>query len=344
MPIIASKELKPPFYYFGNAHLQTVIPSLFRKVEGVYYQRERINTPDGDFLDLDWSFAHHLNGDKSSKSQKNHYLPKKEVVASKKLVIVSHGLEGSADRHYVKGVIKIMNAEGWDGLGWNCRSCSGELNRLPRFYHHGDTPDLALVISHALEKYNYETIALVGFSMGGSITLKYFGERGDGILTQVKKGISFSVPCDLAACSDELSKPNKMFYTRRFLKKLNKKIIEKAKLMPHQISAEPLKNIRIFRDFDNVYSSQLHGFQDANEYYYRASSLHYLQGIRRPVLLVNTLNDPFLTTSCFPKEIAENHTFLHLEMPLQGGHVGFQRAGEQETYAEMRTREWLADL
>lgn len=324
MPIVQPKSLNPPFYYFNNAHLQTIVPSLFRKVAGVDYQRERINTPDGDFLDLDWAFANNA--------------------PAKKLVLVSHGLEGSADRHYVKGVIKAINKLGWDGLGWNCRSCSGELNRLPRFYHHGDTPDLDFVIRHTIQKHNYETLVLVGFSLGGSFTLKYFGERGKDILPQIKKGVAFSVPCDLAACSDELSKPDKLFYTRRFLKKLDKKIREKAQIMPDKISAEHLDKIHIFRQFDDIYSSQLHGFKDAMDYYKKASSLFYLEQIARPVLLVNTLNDPFLTPSCYPKSIAEKHEFLHLEMPSQGGHVGFQRAGERETYAEMRVKEWVMDL
>lgn len=324
MPIVQPKPFNPPFYYFNNAHLQTIVPSLFRKVEGVDYVRERIDTPDGDFLDLDWAFA--------------------KDTPAKKLVLVSHGLEGSADRHYVKGVIKAVNRLGWDGLGWNCRSCSGELNRLPRFYHHGDTPDLDWVVQHAIKKHNYEVLVLVGFSLGGSFTLKYFGERGSDILPEIKKGVAFSVPCDLSSCSDELSKPDKLFYTRRFLKKLDKKIREKEKKMPDKISAKHLDKIHIFREFDDIYSSQLHGFRDAVDYYQKASSLFYLENIARPVLLVNTLNDPFLTPSCFPKSIAEKHEFLHLEMPSQGGHVGFQRAGEQETYAEMRVKEWIADL
>jgi uncharacterized protein len=322
MPIVAPKPFTPPFYYFGNPHLQTIVPSLFRKIKDVSYQRERVETPDGDFLDLDWSF----------------------VNKNKKLVLVSHGLEGSADRHYVKGVIKVANQLGWDGLGWNCRSCSGELNRLPRFYHHGDTADLDFVVQHAIQKHQYEIVVLVGFSLGGSFTLKYFGEKGKDIAPQIKKGVAFSVPCDLAACSDELSKPNKLFYTRRFLKKLDKKIREKEKVMPNKISAKYLDNIKIFRQFDDIYSSQLHGFLDANDYYKRASSLFYLAPISRPVLLVNTLNDPFLTPSCYPTSLAEKHEFLHLEMPPQGGHVGFERAGTSETYSEMRVREWIRDL
>lgn len=327
MPIVQATNYKSPFYYFGNAHLQTIMPSFFRKVEGVSYQRERIETPDGDFLDLDWAIV------SSSLSEKE----------TKKLLIVSHGLEGDSGRHYVKGLIKVMNKEGWDGLGWNCRSCSGELNRLPRFYHHGDTPDLDLVVRHAVEQHGYQTIVLAGFSLGGSMTLKYFGERGENILPQVKKGLAFSVPCDLAACSDELAKPSKLFYTRRFLGKLHKKIRAKAQIMPDKISAEFIDQIRIFRDFDNIYSSKLHGFEDAADYYKKVSSLFFLHGIRRPVLLINTLNDPFLTPSCFPKDIAQNHEFLHLEMPAQGGHVGFQLKDSQETYAEIRTKEWLKE-
>ncbi len=327
MPIVQASSYQPPFYYFGNPHLQTIVPSLFRKVEGVTYQRERIETPDGDFLDLDWA---KISREKSK--------------AAHKLIIVSHGLEGDAHRHYVKGLIKVLNEDGWDGLGWNCRSCSGELNRLPRFYHHGDTPDLDLVVKHAVQVHGYQTVVLAGFSLGGSMTLKYFGERGENILPQIKKGIAFSVPCDLAACSDELSKPSKIFYTRRFLNKLNKKIKAKAALMPDQISAALLDQIRVFRDFDNVYSSKLHGFIDAADYYQQVSSLYFLEGIRKPVLLINNLNDPFLTPSCFPQKLAENHAFLHLEMPLEGGHVGFQISGQKETYAELRAREWLKGL
>lgn len=331
MPIVQTKHYKAPFYYFGNAHLQTIMPSFFRKIEGVSYHRERIDTPDGDFLDLDWAVIKSDN-------------KKEQTNPNRKLVIVSHGLEGDSGRHYVKGLIKVMNREGWDGLGWNCRSCSGELNRLPRFYHHGDTPDLDLVVNHAVKVHGYQTIVLAGFSLGGSMTLKYFGERGENILPQIKKGIAFSVPCDLAACSDELAKPSKLFYTRRFLNKLHKKIKKKAEIMPDKISAELIKQIRIFRDFDNIYSSKLHGFADAADYYRKVSSLFFLEGIRRPVLLINTLNDPFLTPSCFPKEIAKEHRYLHLEMPAQGGHVGFQIEGQQESYAEMRAKEWFKEV
>ncbi|MCU0448835.1 MAG: alpha/beta hydrolase [Bernardetiaceae bacterium] len=320
MPISPPAPYRPPFYYFGNAHLQTVVPSLFRQVRGPAYVRERLPTPDGDFLDLDWAKR-----------------------GSNRLLIVTHGLEGSADRHYVKGLIAALHPHGWDGLGWNCRSCSGELNRLPRFYHHGDTPDLALVVDHALAQ-GYQTVVLAGFSLGGSLTLKYLGERGAAVPAQVKKGLAVSVPCRLAECGAELSKPSKMFYTRRFLKKLNAKIRAKAAQMPHHLSLEPLASIRIFEDFDNAYTAPLHGFASAHDYYERASSIHYLAGVRVPTLLISALNDPFLTPGCFPVEVAQAHPYLHLEMPAQGGHVGFEQAGSPRTYVEDRLVRWVADL
>lgn len=321
MPIQTVSHYHPPFYYFNNPHLQTMMPSFFRKVTGFSYVRERINTPDGDFLDLDWA-----------------------TQGSQKLVIVTHGLEGSADRHYVRGVIKKLRAQGWDGLGWNCRSCSGEMNRLPRFYHHGDTPDLALVVDHAIQKGNYQIVMLVGFSLGGSMTIKYLGERGEQVRPEIKRAVAVSVPCTLAECGDELAKPNKKFYTKRFLQKLGAKIKAKAALMPDQISYRDYDKIQLFEDFDNAYTAPLHGFRDAADYYAQVSAIGFVDRVRVPLLLINALNDPFLTPACFPVQIAEQHPFLHLEMTTQGGHVGFQLPGTNETYAERRMAEWVADL
>lgn len=320
MPVTIIEHYKPPVYFLKNPHLQTVIPSVFRKVKGIDYQRERIDTPDGDFLDLDWA-----------------------TQGSNRLVIVTHGLEGSSERHYVKGLIKALYRAGWDGLGWNCRSCSGEPNRLPRFYHHGDTPDLDTVVQHAIGK-GYEHILLAGFSLGGSMTLKYLGERGEKVAPQIKKGLAVSVPCDLASCGEELSKPNKIFYTNKFLRRLKKKIEAKSKLMPHKIRYEDFKKVKIFKDFDNLYTAPLHGFRDADDYYRSVSSKNFLDGIRIPTLLINALNDPFLTAECFPKQQAERNPFLHLELTTQGGHVGFQLPGTNETYVERRAVAWVADL
>ncbi|MEQ1588434.1 MAG: alpha/beta fold hydrolase [Cyclobacteriaceae bacterium] len=165
MPLIPSSPYRPPFHLF-NGHLETIIPSIFRKVSAVY-QRERIELTDGDFLDLDWL----------SKGRN-------------KLVIVSHGLEGNSDRHYAKGMAAYFFERGWDAIAWNCRGCSGEINRLPRSYHHGATEDLAAVVDHAIQK-SYTHIVLVGFSMGGSMTLKYLGERKDCIANAIKSAVVF---------------------------------------------------------------------------------------------------------------------------------------------------------
>lgn len=299
MPLIPS-TYKAPVYLF-NAHLETVIPSVFRKVAGTY-QRERLELADGDFLDLDWM----------SRQQR-------------KLVIISHGLEGSSERHYTKGMAVHFFKHGWDALAWNCRGCSGEINRLPRFYHHGATEDLAAVVDHALRK-NYNHIVLVGFSMGGSMTLKYLGEQTRP--REIKSAITYSVPCDLGSSASELDKPDKKFYLKRFLKKLEKKIRTKANQFPTLLTAQGFETITSFREFDTRYTAPLHGFADANDFYSRASCYPYLPNIQIPALIVNAENDPFLPRACYPTGLAQHHTHLHLEIPARGGHVGFSLAGK----------------
>lgn len=138
-----------------NRHMETIIPSMFFKVDDIIYDRERLELSDGDFLDLDW-----LTGKKKKEN----------------LIVLSHGLEGSSDRYYIKRAARYFHERGWDILAWNCRSCSGEMNRLPRFYHHGDTEDLSKVIDHVL-KSSYKKVILIGYSMGGSMSLKYLGEE-----------------------------------------------------------------------------------------------------------------------------------------------------------------------
>lgn len=198
MPIINSSYSNPPVYLF-NGHLETIVPSMFRNVDG-HYERQRLELTDGDFLDLDW-----MRGQ------------------SNKLVIISHGQEGNSERHYSKGAASYFHQRGWDALAWNCRGCSGVMNRLPRFYHHGATEDIAAVIDHAI-KNQYTTIALMGFSMGGSMSLKYLGERKGKLYPEIKSAAVFSVPCELGSGVRELDKPGKKFYLNRFLKKPGKKV------------------------------------------------------------------------------------------------------------------------
>jgi uncharacterized protein len=317
MPVIIQSTYKAPAYLF-NGHLQTIIPSAFRKVQGISYTRERIETADGDFLDLDWSKA-----------------------GSEQLVILSHGLEGSADRHYIKGMAKAFNKQKWDALAWNCRSCSGEMNRTARFYHHADIHDLEAVIRHVLVKNLYHSVVLIGFSMGGCITLRLLGEKGEHLHPAIKKAVAFSVPCDLTSSVVHLSRPQNSFYSRRFLRKLEKKIQAKALLFPDKVNYTDFKTIKAFKDFDNRYTAPLHGFADAEDFYKKASVRPYLSNIRIPTLLINALNDPFLTPECFPVPEAEANPYLFLEMPLQGGHVGFSTTNNEECWSEKRAVEFV---
>ncbi|PZR24850.1 MAG: alpha/beta hydrolase [Azospira oryzae] len=297
------------------------MPSMFRKIEGVRYERERLELPDGDFLDLDWI--------KNNNDQ---------------LVILSHGLEGSSDRHYVKGMAGYFAQHHWDALAWNCRSCSGEMNRLPRFYHHGDAQDLRAVIDHAIKKGKYSRLVVIGFSMGGSMTLRYLGENPSAVPGEVKGSVTFSVPCDLASSVNELNKSSRRFYRERFLKKLGKKIESKSKLFPEVISHDGFNQIKTFRAFDTRYTAPLHHFKDADDFYVRGSCKPFLAAIKIPSLLVNAANDPFLTEDCYPKEIAAAHPFLYLEIPKQGGHVGFSLSRSKTNWMEWRSWQFVNQI
>jgi predicted alpha/beta-fold hydrolase len=307
--------------YLTNGHLETIVPSAFRTVKGVLYQRQRLELDDGDFLDLDWL--------------------KHDDASTKKLVIISHGLEGSSERHYSRGMAKYFHARGWDALAWNCRSCSGELNRLPRFYHHGDTEDVQRVIDEAYRK-EYNHITLVGFSMGGSFSMKYLGEQGSNIDKRIKGGVGFSVPCSLGSSAAELDKSSKRFYRNRFLKKLGKKILAKSYVYPDKISYKDYWKIQTFQQFDDRYTSPLHGFKNARDFYSKSSCDQYLKKIAVPALIVNAANDPFLTPECYPKELLKNHPNVHLEIPSRGGHVGFSLQSSEENYMERRAYDFLS--
>ena len=275
------------------------------------YRRERINTPDGDFLDLDWAEK-----------------------GRKRLLILSHGLEGSSTRGYMRGMANYFFNREWDVLAWNCRSCSGEMNRLPRFYHHADIDDLSFVIDHAGRE--YDDIYLAGFSMGGNMILNYLGKLGEGISGKVKGAAVFSVPLVLYSSVQALSGRFNRIYRQRFLKKLGEKIREKSILFPDIISYEGFEEIEQFPEFDNRYTAPLHGFRDAQDFYTKASPRQYLSNIKVPCLIVNAKNDPFLGKECYPLELAKSLKNVFFEMPSGGGHVGFTFGELSMSYMEYR--------
>ncbi len=288
---------------------------MLRQVKFHYQQRERLELPDGDFVDLDWARISPEN---------------------KKLVVITHGLEGDSRRHYVLGMVKLFFQHGYDTLAWNCRSCSGEMNRLPRFYHHGDPEDLRSVINHAVTHYAYEEIILIGFSMGGSLTLRLLGEGPEKVPSSVKKAIAFSVPLDLLEAVKVLSRPANRMYANRFIRKLGKKIKQKERMFPGLVSYKGYENIHDLTAFDHRYTAPLHGFSNAFDFYEKASVKPHLKNISIPSLLVQSANDPFLNEACMGFEEAKQHDFLYLETPKYGGHCGFMLPGNEFTWAEWR--------
>lgn len=274
---------------------------------------------DGDFLDLDW-----IRG------------------GNKRLVILSHGLEGSSSRHYILRPAKLFSSKGWDVLAWNNRSCSGEMNRLPRFYHHGATEDIAAVVDQAL-KNGYEDVIMMGFSMGAGMQQKYLGERTPD--ARIKAAISFSVPCNVLDSADTLAMKGNRFYERRFVKKLKTKILEKANSIDLPIDPHRIANLQTFRELDKEFTLKIHTeYSDANDFYSRITSDQFLPNIKIPLLIVNALNDPMLGEKCYPTELANEMDNLFLEMPQYGGHVGFTLPGGKESYMEYAAERFISQI
>jgi uncharacterized protein len=293
-----------PVFLF-SAHLETIYPALLRKVNGVVYERERIRTPDDDFLDLDWL---------------------KQGAA--RVVIISHGLEGNTSRAYVKGMAQAFYHQNFDVLTWNFRGCSGEVNKQLRFYHSGATDDLDHVIHHAIQK-GYKEIRLIGFSLGGNMTLKYLGEKDAP--AEITKAAVFSVPMDLHSSCLRISKRSNWIYSNRFLNSLKTKVIAKAPMW-QELDVADIHKIKTLIDFDDRYTAPLHGFLNAVDYYQRCSSIHFVESIKTPTLIVNAQNDPFLSEKCYPRRQLKAHSFVRFEDPGFGGHVGFAQFSKNGLY------------
>ena len=307
----------PPLLLF-SPHLETIYPALLRRVSLIPYTRERIDTPDGDFLDLDW-----LTQDSS------------------RLVVISHGLEGNSTRAYIKGMARIFFKNGYDVLAWNYRGCSEEMNRKLRFYHSGATDDLNVVINHAIDHRNYRNINLVGFSLGGNITMKLLGESPPR--PEIKKAVAISVPMDLRTSCEKISQNTNWIYSYRFLRSLKNKIILKSAIMPG-LNTDGMPRIKSLKDFDDQFTAPLHGFANAHDYYERCSSIFFLDKIRTPALIINTLNDPFLSKECFPVDALKDHAWVKLEILTRGGHVGFTQFNKNGLYwSEQRAFSFIDD-
>ena len=292
-------------YPFSDGHVETVVPYFLRSVNELPYTRERIATQDRDFLDLDW-----VRRDND------------------RLVVLSHGLEGCSQSKYMMGMGRAFLNDSYDVLSWNNRGCSGETNKLLRMYHSGASFDLRDVLNHVFNTTSYQEIYLVGFSMGGNITLKYLGEEAEHVNPRIKKAVAISTPVSLQDCSESLAKGLSSLYTRHFILRMVKKLKVKKKhfedFNPNLFHLSRLSN---FRTFDDQITAPMNGYKDAQDYYDKASSLQFQPHIKVKSLIINAKNDPFLKGKCYPYKELTGHPFVDLETPEQGGHVGFVESG-----------------
>lgn len=318
MPILASDF--NPSLPFKNAHFNTMYRPLFMK-DTINYKRKRITTWDADFIDLDFS-----------------------IVGSSSLVLLIHGLEGSANSNYMISTSNYLNKDGFDTVSMNLRSCSGEDNLLLKTYHSGKTDDVDFIIKHLIANYNYQNIIIVGFSLGGNLTLKYLGEYND-IPTQVKGGIAISVPIDLTSSQAELIKLKNKIYLNEFIKSIKLKMLEKADKFPDfNLNKELLFKATKFRHLEKQYTVPVFGFKNSEDYWQKASSKPYIPKIKAPTLLINSLDDSFLSKECYPFDEAENSSKFHLLTPNYGGHVGFISSfSDQEKWIEKNITHFIKE-
>jgi len=292
-----------PTRWLPNAHLQTLAGKLLRPKEELNLERLRIETPDGDFLDLD------LGPDPGAEAP---------------FVVVLHGLEGSTSRAYVRTAMAALARAKMRPIGMNFRSCSGVPNRRARFYHSGETRDLSFVVDVLRKKFPDRTFGALGFSLGGNVLLRYLGEKGDSTPPRFLGAAVISVPYDLTAGSRmlEVGWMGKI-YTRYFLRSLQEKARAKRHLLNGVVDLERILKARSLREFDEVATAPLHGFRNAGEYYREASSGPILKSIRVPTYLLHAMDDPFLPEHAVPREAVNENPWLAASFPRRGGHVGF---------------------
>ncbi|MBA2351990.1 MAG: alpha/beta fold hydrolase [Burkholderiales bacterium] len=294
---------RAPFWLPGG-HLQTIYAKL-APAPRISYRRERWNTPDGDFIDLDW-----LAGG-----------------VGEPLVVLFHGLEGGSSGHYARSMMAAVQQQNWHGVVVHFRGCSGEANLLPRFYHSGDAAEIDWVLRRikanqgGTEQYQAH-LFVTGVSLGGNALLKWLAQEGEQAAAIVDAAVAVSAPVDLRAAGDGLARGFNRFYTRHFLRTLRRKSLLKLVSHPGLYDAGAVSRARTLREFDNLVTAPLHGYKDADDYWTRASSKPGLVDIRVPTLLVNARNDPFLPAAYLPAA-NEVSAYVTREFPPTGGHVGF---------------------
>ena len=294
--------MKTPHYlapeWLRGGHAQTIWPLLI-KGPLPRYRRERWDTPDDDFIDLDW-----IDGKPGTPC-----------------VALFHGLEGSSRSHYARRLMHAVERRGWHGVVVHLRGCSGEPNRLPRAYHSGDSQEIDWVLRR-LHARGYPALFAAGVSLGGNALLKWLAEQGDLASGIVNAAAAVSAPLDLAAANTALSSGFNLVYARHFLRTLIPAALAKERQFPGRIDVGRVRAARTLRDFDDAATAPLHGFSGADDYYARSSAGPLLGAVQTPTLLLNAANDPFLPQAALPQR-ASMSAVMTFEMPQHGGHVGF---------------------
>ena len=292
---VVTSEFRPAWWLPGP-HLQTLWAAFVRRPGPVPATRERIELPDGDFVDLDW------------------------VGETGPIVLILHGLQGSSRSPHIRGLLDALRGHGFRGVVMHFRGCSGEPNRLLRTYHSGETGDIELVLHRLRERYPAVPVAAVGFSLGGNVLLKWLAERGAA--AEVSAAVAVSVPFRLARVADRLERGISRIYKRHFIADLQRSVFRKYRGRPGPLDLDAVGREWSFRGFDNRVTAPLHGFRNADHYYAVASCRQYLSDVVRPTLIIHALDDPFMTREIVPSR-EELAPCIRLELSAAGGHVGF---------------------
>jgi predicted alpha/beta-fold hydrolase len=304
VPSTAAAPYAAPWWLPGG-NVQTIWSALgARRTEGVVpsYRRERWTTPDGDFIDLDWS---------------EHAAP-----AGAPLLVLFHGLEGSSRSHYAEAFADVARRRGLQFVVPHFRGCSGELNHGPRAYHSGDHEEIAWILARLRERHAGRLLA-TGISLGGNALMRWAGEAGDTASRLADAVASVCSPIDLEAGGMAIGRGfNRLVYTTMFLRTMRPKALRKLAQHPGLFDRDALLAARDLYEFDNVFTAPLHGFKDTPDYWARASAKPHLARIRIPALVLNARNDPFVPASSLPGQ-GEVGDWVRLWQPAQGGHVGF---------------------
>jgi len=325
--VITTSQFRPA-EFAANRHIQTLLPTLFRINHTVLYEHQELALPDGDFLDLAWN-----------------RIPVK--TQTRPIVVIFHGLEGSIGSPYAKGLMQIVDRNGWNVVVMHFRNCSGRLNRAARTYHSGETSDANYLINWLHVNYPRAPLLAAGYSLGGNMLLKLLGEMQKN--SPIRAAVAVSVPMLLEQCANQMRRGFSRFYQYLLLRKMKQKLLAKFQQYDYQqligLQRKDIYAIRDFWDFDNVFTAPINGFKDAQDYYEKASSRQYLGTIDTPTLIIQSLDDPFMTPAVIPQQ-HELSPAVCLELSEKGGHVGFVSGylWQPEFWLEKRIMLYFADF